>query len=227
MQTLASKNDPQSEIRLLLAVENRVDGQLFKHALERARQGIKVVSYGGSQQQLPDILKTHEVDVALVTENLQDAPLRGFQLITQLRSLSPKTRAVMLLGSDNSDLVVDAFRAGAKGVFCRSDCLTTLAKCIRTVHQGQVWANSRYLDRVMEAFASAVPLRPVSLKGKRLLTKREEDVVSHIVQGFSNRETADKLGLTEHTVSNYLFRIYDKLGISTRVELVLYALKDN
>jgi DNA-binding NarL/FixJ family response regulator len=226
MQTLAGKTDPRSEIKLLLAVENRVDGQLFKHALERTRQGIKVVSYSGSQQ-LSDILKIYEVDVALITENLQDAPLRGFQLITQLRSLSPKTRAVMLLGSDNSDLVVDAFRAGAKGVFCRSDCLTTLAKCIRTVHQGQVWANSKYLDRVMEAFASAVPLRPVSLKGKRLLTKREEDVVSHIVQGLSNRETADKLGLTEHTVSNYLFRIYDKLGISTRVELVLYALKDN
>jgi DNA-binding NarL/FixJ family response regulator len=133
----------------------------------------------------------------------------------------------MLLNADNADLVVDAFRAEARGVFCRSDCLTTLPKCIRAVHSGQVWANSRHLDRVMEAFASAAPLKPVSLKAKRLLTKREGDVVSLIVQGFNNRETADKLGLTEHTVSIYLFRSYDKLGISTRVELVLYALKDH
>jgi DNA-binding CsgD family transcriptional regulator len=61
--------------------------------------------------------------------------------------------------------------------------------------------------------------------GRTLLTKREDDVVNLVVDGLSNRETAQKLGLTEHTVSNYLFRIYEKLGISTRVELVLYALR--
>jgi DNA-binding NarL/FixJ family response regulator len=226
MHESASKIESRPAINLLLAVENRVDGQLFEHALMRTRKGINVVSYDAAQHQLPNVLKSRQMDVALVTENLPDAPLHGFQLIKEMRSLSPETRAIMLLNVDNADLVVDAFRAGAKGVFCRSDCLTTLPKCIRAVHSGQVWANSRHLDRVMEAFASAAPLKPVSLKAKRLLTKREGDVVSLIVQGFNNRETGDKLGLTEHTVSNYLFRIYDKLGISTRVELVLYALKD-
>ena len=62
-------------------------------------------------------------------------------------------------------------------------------------------------------------------RGQTLLTKREDDVVNLVVDGLWNRETAQKLGLTEHTVSNYLFRIYEKLGISTRVELVLYALR--
>jgi DNA-binding CsgD family transcriptional regulator len=72
---------------------------------------------------------------------------------------------------------------------------------------------------------SATPLRMVNPRGQTLLTKREDDVVNLVVDGLSNRETAQKLGLTEHTVSNYLFRIYEKLGISTRVELVLYALR--
>ena len=62
-------------------------------------------------------------------------------------------------------------------------------------------------------------------QGRRLLTKREDDVVKLVADGLSNRNVAHKLGLTEHTVSNYLFRIYEKLGISSRVELVLYALK--
>ena len=60
--------------------------------------------------------------------------------------------------------------------------------------------------------------------GQLLVTKREDDVVDLVVDGLSNRETAQKLGLTDHTVSNYLFRIYEKLEISTRLELALYAL---
>jgi DNA-binding CsgD family transcriptional regulator len=79
----------------------------------------------------------------------------------------------------------------------------------------------------MEAFASANPLRLSNASSRRLLTKREEDVVKLVVEGLSNRETGQRLGLTEHTVSNYLFRVYEKLGISSRVELVLYSLKGN
>ena len=77
----------------------------------------------------------------------------------------------------------------------------------------------------LDATVSATPLRIVNPRGKTLFTKREDDVVNLVVDVPSNRETTRKLGLTEHTVSNYLFRIYEKLGISTRVELVLYALR--
>ncbi len=87
------------------------------------------------------------------------------------------------------------------------------------------WLNSHQLHCVLDALVSATPLRLVSSQGRRLLTKREDDVVKLVADGLSNRNVAHKLGLTEHTVSNYLFRIYEKLGISSRVELVLYALK--
>jgi DNA-binding CsgD family transcriptional regulator len=85
--------------------------------------------------------------------------------------------------------------------------------------------NSSQLRSVLDAFASTAPLHVTNSQGRVLLTKRETDVVKLVVDGQSNREVAEKLGITEHTVSNYLFRIYEKLGISSRVELVLYSLR--
>ena len=123
------------------------------------------------------------------------------------------------------ELMVYGFCGGAKGVFCRAEAWQVLCKCIQSVHKGQIWVNSNQLQFVLDALVSATPLRMVNPRGQTLLTKREDDVVNLVVDGLSNRETAQKLGLTEHTVSNYLFRIYEKLGISTRVELVLYALR--
>jgi DNA-binding NarL/FixJ family response regulator len=220
------KDRSAPEINLLIAVENRMEGQLFTNALDRPRQRLKVISCALSKAEFL-ASTTHPLDIALVSESLWDGPLTGFQILNDLRNLSPKTRPIMLLKSDNHDLVVDAFRAGAKGVFCKTESLHVLPKCIRVVHNGHIWANSKQLDRVMESFASTVPLKLSSASGRRLLTKREEDVVKLIVEGFSSREAAHKLAVTEHTLSNYLFRIYEKLGISSRVELVLYALKEN
>jgi two-component system, NarL family, nitrate/nitrite response regulator NarL len=221
---LQARGSSAQEINLLIGVESRMDGQLFKNELERPRQNLKVISCAVSKAEFATAMTSDAPDIALVSESLQDGPLTGFEVLNELRTSSPKTRVIMLLKSDNCDLVVDAFRAGAKGVFSRTESLSNLPKCIRAVHSGQIWANSNCLDRVMEAFASAAPLRLTDVGGRRLLTKREEDVAQMVVQGFSNRETAQKLGLTEHTVSNYLFRTYEKLGISSRVELVLYSL---
>jgi DNA-binding NarL/FixJ family response regulator len=75
----------------------------------------------------------------------------------------------------------------------------------------------------MEAFSQLAPLRVVNADGIRLLTKREEDVVRLLAEGMQNREIARELNLSEHTIKNYLFHIFDKLGVSSRVELVLYA----
>jgi two-component system nitrate/nitrite response regulator NarL len=215
------------EINLLIAVESRMDGQLFKNELERPRQRLKVVTCAVSKAEFETSMSSQALDIALISESLQDGPLTGFQVLSKLRNSSPATRSIMLLKTDDRELVVDAFRAGAKGVFCRNEPLQALPKCIRAVHNGQIWANSNHLRHVMEAFASANPLRLSNASSRRLLTKREEDVVKLVVEGLSNRETGQRLGLTEHTVSNYLFRVYEKLGISSRVELVLYSLKGN
>jgi DNA-binding NarL/FixJ family response regulator len=129
----------------------------------------------------------------------------------------------MLLDSSERSQVVEAFRAGARGVFSRSESLKSLAKCILCVNQGQIWANSKELKFLLEALGEALPLRVIDARGTELLSRREQEVVRCVAEGLSNREIAQRLGLTEHTVKNYLFRIFDKLGVSKRVEVVLYA----
>jgi len=129
----------------------------------------------------------------------------------------------MLLDTSERSQVVEAFRAGARGVFARSESLKSLAKCISCVSQGQIWANTKELRFLLEALGEALPLRVIDARGTELLSRREQEVVRCVAEGLSNREIAQRLGLTEHTVKNYLFRILDKLGVSKRVEVVLYA----
>src|SRR5207237_7032349 len=88
----------------------------------------------------------------------------------------------------------------------------------------QIWANSNELQFLLEAMSEPVPMKFLSASGDALLSAREIDVVRCVAEGLSNREIALRLSLREHTVKNYLFRIFDKLGVSSRVEVVLYAL---
>ncbi len=137
----------------------------------------------------------------------------------------PEVAKIFLLDTYDREVVVNAFRSGARGLFCFSQYpFRMLCKCIQSVHQGQVWANSEQLQYLVEGLSQVPSLHMVNSRGVRLLSPREEQVVALVADGLSNREVARELCLSEHTVKKYLFRIFDKLGISSRVELVLYAL---
>jgi two-component system, NarL family, nitrate/nitrite response regulator NarL len=212
-------------IDLLIGDDSPMDCQLLKSALSRSHSRFRIVGCAVSKADIIHSMNCHPPDIALISESLQDGPLTGFEALGEVRFSFPKTSVIVLLKSASEDLIIDAFRAGARGVFCRAEPLRDLSKCINAVNQGQIWANSKQLRSVLDAFASAAPLRLANGQGRVVLTKREIDVVKLVVDGLTNRAVAEKLGLTEHTVSNYLFRIYEKLGISSRVELVLYSLK--
>jgi DNA-binding NarL/FixJ family response regulator len=149
--------------------------------------------------------------------------LAGLDVLAEIHISYPGTPTVMLFDTWHDDLILHAFRAGAKGVFCRTEKkIEMLWKCITAVHQGQVWANSQQLHLLLSSLTKARSIQAVSSPGTKLLATRETDVANLVADGLPNKEIALRLGITEHTVSNYLFRIYNKLGISTRVELVLY-----
>lgn len=168
-------------------------------------------------------LGTPAPHIALISEELEDGPQAGFKVLQKLRQSHQGVAPVMLLRCSKAECVIDAFRWGARGVFYRDQPLKALAKCIRTVHEGQIWANNGDLEHLLAALSRFRPFHVNDAKGMALLTQREEGVVRLVAEGMKNREIAQSLGVTEHSVRNYLYRIFDKLGVSTRFELILYA----
>ena len=164
-------------------------------------------------------------DVLLISTNFSSNPLEGVRFISEIRGLQPELNMVVLLDTLERKLVVEAFRCGAQGVFCRSDSFQSLCKCILCVSSGQVWASSAELEFVLEALVDPVPIEPSGSLNSRPLSRREEEIAHMVAEGFSNRQISQRLDLSEHTIKNYLFRVFEKLGVSTRVELTLYALK--
>ncbi len=211
-------------IRVLVAEASPMNGQLIAGALKRCRQQFEVVASTSTSTEAIRRLEDHPADVAIISSELQDGPLTGFKVLHQLRASRSKTAAIMLLDSGERDLVIDAFRGGARGIFCRMQSFKALSKCIRTVHKGQIWASNVEIEFLLEALAHFTPLQLVRSSGMNLLTPREEEVVRLVAEGMRNRDVAQKLNVSEHTVRNYLFRVFEKLGVSSRVELVLYAL---
>ena len=123
--------------------------------------------------------------------------------------------------------MVSAYRSGARGIFSITDNnLRLLCKCLLRVAAGHIWANIEQLNYVMELISEVPSLRVLNSHGRRLLTPREEQVVALVAEGLGNRQIANELNLSQHTIKKYLFRIFEKLGGSTRVELVLYAVNN-
>ncbi len=209
-------------IRVLAADATRMNSQLLAAALERDK-GFEVLDPVPDARGIIAAVAKQKPAVVVISAELDDDKRKGFEVARELRSLHAETRVVMLLDSSERSQVVEAFRASARGVFCRSESLMSLARCIHCVAEGQIWANSRELRYLLEALGEALPLRVMDTRGTALLSRREVEVVRCVAEGLSNREIAQRLGLTEHTVKNYLFRIFDKLGVSKRVEVVLYA----
>ena len=214
--------DVSEVIRVLAVDSNRMNSQLLASALERDKR-FRMLDAAPDARAIVAAVAKEKPSVVVIGAEIDGNSRKGFEVARELRGLSPETRVVMLLDFSDRGQVVEAFRAGARGVFSRNDSLKLLAKCIYCVHQGQIWANSKELRYLLDALGEALPLRVVDARGAELLSRREQEVVRCVAEGMSNREIAQQLGLTEHTVKNYLFRIFDKLGVSKRVEVVLYA----
>lgn len=211
-------------IGVLIADSNRMQAQLLISALRR-RPEFDVTS---CQMETVSILRAVAQQVPRVVLLSMTASLKTSETIITLRRLHlshPDIPKVLLVESLERELVVGAFRSGIRGIFSIADSnLRLLCKCLLRVAGGQIWANTEQLNYILELISEVPSLRVLNCNGVNLLTPREEQVVALVAEGLGNRQIARELNLSEHTVKKYLFRIFEKLGISTRVELVLYAL---
>ena len=213
----------RSDVSVLFANPNELARELVMGALNRHRH-FHVATSATTAREVLNAVRSTDIDVALISVTLADGPLSGLGVLRQISECAPKVKSVVLFFDAERHVVADAFRVGAKGVFCLSHSNSKLlCRCVERVHAGQIWADGRELSEVMEAFSQLAPIRVVNADGMRLLTKREEEVVRLVAEGLQNREIAKELKLSEHTIRNYLFHVFDKLGVSSRVELVLYA----
>jgi len=215
-----------SAVNVLIAEADSMNCQLIERALCRKRNGVVVVGSATDSSQALALLKERHPDVVIVSARLRKGPLEGYHFLRELRDSKTSLPAIMLLDSRDPKFVIDAFRCGARGVIFRDEPLETLGKCIHAVHQGQVWANSQQLRDLLESFSHASPFPLNEGLGMGLLSNREQDVARLISEGLTNRQISARLFLSEHTVRNYLIRIFQKLGVSTRVELVLCLLQE-
>ena len=211
--------DTQS-VRVLIADSGPIQSQLLARAL-RGKREFEVETVDLNTSAVHAFLQTHSVDVLLAAGN----NLPDLSLLRWLRVSYPKVAPVLLAENDDRDLVVNALRAGARGIFLFTQtAFPMLCKCIHCVFRGEVWINSQQMNYVLDSLSDVPTLRVLSSTGRSLLTPREEQVVALVADGLTNRAVASELGLSEHTIKKYLLRIFDKVGISSRVELVLYAL---
>lgn len=212
-------------VSIVVGDGTRMHTQLLAEAL-RSDRGLQVVAEASNSAELLAAITRVPIDVAVISDLLDDQPGRGTQVLREMRALRPQIKGVILLDSSKPHIVLECFRAGARGIFSKQERLETLSKCIRAVHDGQIWARNVELDHALEALASAPLVRATNHKGIEMLSARERQVIQHLAGGMSNREIGAALGLSPHTVKNYLFRIFDKLGVSSRTEL-LYLTMNN
>jgi two-component system, NarL family, nitrate/nitrite response regulator NarL len=213
-------------IHVLVADSSRIHTELLADVLRRDSE-LEVVSWDFDASNLIGVAIKRGVDVLAISCALDGSPSHGLEIVHQLRTARPSAKAVVLMDSHKPEVVIDAFRAGARGVFSKDGSVEMFCKCIRSVHEGQIWADNREMTWAIEALASSPTVRAVGANGMNLLSKREMEVVHCLSRGLTNREIAKQMGLSQHTIKNYLFRVFDKLGVSSRVELLFMTMSQS
>ena len=145
------------------------------------------------------------------------------EAISEVLKRAPNLRVIVLSPENDEDTVVEYFRRGVRGLLPRSIAPEMLVKCVRKVFAGETWLDNQGVNWVIEAYrAQAAQL--TSPRPKTKLSDKELLIISCVTQGMRNKEIANEIGTTEQVVKNYLRKVYDKLGVSDRLELALYCI---
>jgi DNA-binding NarL/FixJ family response regulator len=224
MYGLTEKKGPTVGINLLMADLPIMLCDLLQGALESVPD-IQVVKPVNDLQNLLDASKNGTADVMLLGSSRVENICSAVAIIDVLPDRHKDAKVIVLTQKPGYAEVISLFRAGVRGILCSANLrFDLLCKSIRCVHQGQIWASHEQLAHLVSSVSRPKSTDVTDSHGRPLLTAREQQVLHLLADGLSNYELATVLKLSEHTIKNHLFRIYDKLGVSNRMEAVLYAL---
>ena len=208
----------QATIKVLVADDHAIfrDGL---RSLFDSDGGLAIVGEARNGVECISLLNKLKPDILLLDLRMPDKD--GFAVLEEINFANLSTRVIVLTAAEDDRDVIRAMRLGARGVVLKQSATDFLIKSIRQVHAGEISLDNHMIAGVMKAFSSA---SDAPEDGKPLISNREREIVEHVAQGFRNKEIGEKLFISEQTVKNHLHNIFDKLGVSDRLELALYAI---
>jgi DNA-binding NarL/FixJ family response regulator len=230
--SVPSLPDRKSKIRIVVADDHPIfrDGLCRLLALE---EDFVIVAQAHDGREVLQVLQEHEPDILLL--DLKMPNLDGLGTLQRLQANRNQTKVIVLTASEDKNEFVQAVKFGTSGIVLKQTATELLIKSIRKVHAGEIWLDSNTTAAVMRQFATPddapapppVQAPPTRDRDRSPLSQREREIVSLVAQGFKNKEMAEKMFISEQTVKNHLHNIFDKLGVSDRLELALYAIHNN
>jgi DNA-binding NarL/FixJ family response regulator len=221
--SLEAQPPGSGKIRIAIADDHTI----FRDGLRRLltlEQDFEIVAEAQDGTEVMDILRDKEPDILLL--DLKMPGLDGLSLLQRIQTQKIKTKIIVLTASDDEGEYVQAMRYGTSGIVLKQTATELLLKSIRKVYEGEIWLDSKTTAAVMRQFASPSDPGPRE-RDKPRLSNREREIVALVAQGFKNKEIAERMFISEQTVKNHLHNIFDKLGVSDRLELALYAIHRN
>ena len=211
-------------IRVLIADDHPIVREGLRRLLS-LEEDIDIVGEVGDGEAVIASVEQCEPDVVLL--DLRMPGMDGLTALQRLRKMNRKTKVLVLTASEDKNEFVEAMKLGCSGIVLKQTAAELVVKSIRKVHSGEIWLDSHTTAAVMRQFAS--PHEPGAPGGVRSrdrspLSQREREIVGLVAQGYKNKEMAEKMFISEQTVKNHLHNIFDKLGVSDRLELALYAI---
>jgi DNA-binding NarL/FixJ family response regulator len=211
--------DGERAFKALIVDRDAMSGALLADALSRvlACEAMRIRS-----SDLLGTLEAGDVEVVIISADRNSKPGAGLDLARAAISAHPQTPIVLLLDQSTRDSVINAFRSGARGVFNREKSIAEFIDCVDHVRKGFIWADDQGATYLLEGIKSFPMTSGFTEFSLPTLTTRELQVVRSAAKGKGNRAIAAELGLSQHTIKNYLFHAFEKLGVSSRVELLVF-----
>lgn len=212
---MPSARAPRRKIRILIADQEGVF-RLGLRKLFGLEDDLRVVAQAENGAQIPGLARKFKPDLLFVQAELVGKEPED--LFSQLRRAWPDTKIIITASALAEDDTLRYVRAGAAGVILKSVEPALFVKSVRKVMENELWLPKQQVSQLVERIGTR-PLRPAET-----LTRREKTIISCLMQGWRNREIAEHLRITEQTVKNHLRTVFDKVGVSDRLELALYAI---